>query len=80
MTTLTINEAKSQLYELVEQVGESHEPVFIRGEQTNAVLMAEEDWRAIQETLFLLNVPGMRESIIEGLNTPIEACSDEVEW
>jgi antitoxin YefM len=68
------------LYELVEQVGESHEPVFIRGEQTNAVLMAEEDWRAIQETLFLLNVPGMRESIIEGLNTPIEACSDEVEW
>lgn len=80
MTTLTINEAQAKLYELVEQLGDSHEPVFIQGEQTNAVLMAEEDWRAIQETLFLLNVPEMRESIIEGLNTPIEECSDEVEW
>jgi antitoxin YefM len=63
MTTLTINEAKAQLYELVEQLRASHEPVFITGEQTNAVLMAEEDWRAIQETLFLLSVTGMRESI-----------------
>jgi antitoxin YefM len=60
---------------LVKQAAESHEPVRITGENEEAVLIAEEDWRAVQETLYLLSIPGMRESIREGLATPVEACS-----
>ncbi len=80
MPTITVTEARTNLYKLLNQIAESHEPVLITGKRANAVLVSEEDWRAIQETLYLLNIPGMRESIIEGLNTPVEACSDEVEW
>jgi PHD/YefM family antitoxin component YafN of YafNO toxin-antitoxin module len=61
-------------------VAASHEPVLITGKRGNAVLIAEEDWRAINETLYLLNIPGMRESIIEGMKTPLDECVDEVEW
>jgi antitoxin YefM len=80
MPTLTVTEARSSLYQLVDSVADSHEPVLITGKRTNAVLVSEEDWRAINETLYLLNIPGMRESIVEGMQTPIEECSDEVEW
>lgn len=80
MPTLTITEARSSLYQLVDDVATSHEPVLITGKRANAVLVSEEDWRAIQETLYLLAIPGMRESILEGMQTPIEECSDEVEW
>ncbi|MEA5450726.1 type II toxin-antitoxin system Phd/YefM family antitoxin [Leptolyngbya sp. CCNP1308] len=77
---LPISEAQSQLPDLIEAVSASHQPVVIVGEHSNAVLMAESDWNAIQETLYLLSVPGMRESIREGLNTPIEACDQELGW
>jgi antitoxin YefM len=80
MTTLTATEARAKLYKLLDEVAESHQPIMITGKRANAVLIAEDDWRAIQETIFLLSIPGMRESIIEGLNTPIDECSDEVEW
>lgn len=80
MTHLTVTQARTNLYRLLDQVAESHEPVFITGKRTNAVLLAEDDWRAIQETLYLLNIPQMRESIIEGLNTPLDECYDEVDW
>lgn len=80
MPTLTITEARSSLYQLVDKVAISHEPVLITGKRANAVLVAEEDWRAIQETLYLLNIPGMRESILEGVQTPIDECSDELAW
>jgi antitoxin YefM len=80
MTTLTVTEARAKLYQLLDEVAATHEPIFITGKRTNAVLVSEEDWRAIEETMYLLSVPGMRESIIEGLNTPLEECSDEVEW
>ena len=62
------------------QVSLSHEPVVITGKRANAVLIAEDDWRAIQETLYLLNIPGMRESIRNGLNTPIEKCREDIDW
>lgn len=80
MTVLTATEARANLYKLLDEVAATHEPVLITGKRTNAVLVSEEDWRAIEETLYLLSIPGMRESIVEGLNTPTDECDDEVEW
>lgn len=80
MTTLTATEARKKLYRLVDEAASSHEPITITGKRANAVLVSEEDWRAIQETLYLLNMPGMRESIKEGLATPVEECKKDIEW
>jgi len=80
VTEVTVTEARSSLYQLLDSVAASHEPVLITGKRSNAVLIAEDDWRAINKTLYLLGIPGMRESIIEGLNTPLDECDDEVEW
>lgn len=80
MTTLTATEARKRLYSLVDEVKESHEPVQIVGKRSSAVLISEDDWLAIQETLYLTSIPGMRESIQEGLETPIEECDEDVDW
>jgi len=80
MTSLNVSEARAALYRLVDEAAESHEPIMIRGRRSKAVLIAEDDWRAIQETLYLLSVSGMRESIREGLTTPVDACSPEAGW
>lgn len=80
MSTVTATEARANLYRLIDETAVSHQPVLITGKRNNAILIAEEDWRAIEETLFLLSIPGMRESIMEGLQTPIAECSSEVEW
>lgn len=80
MPVMTATEARAALYSLLDDVAASHEPVLITGKRNNAVLIAEEDWRAISETLFLLSIPGMRESIVEGMQTPVAECAGEVEW
>jgi antitoxin YefM len=80
MTTMTATEARRLLYELLDQVADSHEPIQITGKRGSAFLVAEEDWRAIQETLHLLSIPGMRESIIDGLRTPVAECDEELDW
>jgi prevent-host-death family protein len=80
MKTITVSKARANLYKLLEEAGQSHEPLVITGKRGNAVLVAEDDWRAIQETLFLLSIPGMRESIREGLETPVEECSEDLDW
>jgi len=80
MPTLSATEARTKLYRLIDETSLTHEPVVITGKRGNAVLISEDDWRAIQETMFLLNIPGMRESIQEGLATPIEDCKEEIEW
>lgn len=80
MTTLSATEARKCLYSLVDEVAESHDPIQIVGKRHSAVLISEEDWRAIQETLYLTSVPGMRESIHDGMKTPIEECDEELEW
>ena len=80
MKTLSITRAKGILSELVEEVASNHEPIYIKGKDASAVLLDEDDWRAIQETLYLLSIPGMRESIREGLQTPINECSEELDW
>lgn len=80
MATITATEARRRLYQLLDEVAASHEPVQITGRRGNAVLVSEEDWRAVQETLYLLSIPGMRESIREGLATPIDDLEDEPGW
>ena len=80
MTAFTASEARANLYRLIDQAAESHEPILISGKRGNAVLVSEEDWLAIQETLHLLAVPGMRESIKSGMAEPVESCSTELEW
>mgnify|MGYP002725740808 FL=1 len=80
MTTLTASQARTELYKLLDKVAVSHEPIQITGKRNNAVLISEEDWSAIKETLYLLSIPKMRESIKKGLKTPLKECSREVEW
>lgn len=80
MPSIKATDARARLYRLLDEVAESHEPVLISGKRANAVLVSEDDWRAIQETLFLLSVPGMRESIREGMATPAEECSGQPGW
>lgn len=80
MQILSASEARANLYRLMDQAAESHQPITIAGKRHDAVLLAAEDWQAIQETLYLLSVPGMRESIKEGMAESIADCSTELEW
>jgi prevent-host-death family protein len=80
VTTLKASDARERLYRLLDETAEAHEPVLITGPRSNAVLIGEEDWRAIQETLYLLSIPGMRESIRKGMAEPLSACSSKPGW
>jgi antitoxin YefM len=80
MTNLTVTEARERLYKLLDEVALSHEPVQIAGKRNSAVLVSEEDWRAIQETLYLTGIPGMRESIQAGMATAVDECAEELDW
>jgi antitoxin YefM len=80
MTSITVTEARKQLYTLLDDVAQSHQPVQITGKRHSAVLVSEDDWRAVQETLYLTGIPGMRESIRKGLQTPVEKCDRELDW
>ena len=80
MATLTASEARANFYRLIDQTAESHEPIHISGKRRSAVLVSEEDWMAIQETLYLLAVPGMRESIREGMAEPLSESEQELDW
>lgn len=80
MQTLSASEARANLYRLMDETAESHQPITISGKRHDAVLISAEDWQAIQETLHLLSVPGMRESIKEGLAEPASSCSKELDW
>lgn len=80
MTSITATKARANLFNLVDEVAESHEPIQITGKRNSAILISEEDWRAVQETLHLLSIPGMGKSIREGLKTPVEECERELDW
>jgi len=80
MTTFTASEARKRLFNLVDEVKDSHIPVQIVGKRNSAVLISEDDWRAIEEALCLTSIPGMRESIKKGLKTPVEKCKEEPGW
>lgn len=79
MKTITATSARSDLYRLIDSALSDHEPVQITGKRGNAVLVSESDWRAIQETLHLVSIPGMRDSIVEGMAEPVDACSREID-
>lgn len=80
MKTIEAGEAEKCLRGLLEETATSHEPIQIISDTSSGVLISEEDWRATQETLYLLSIPGMRESVREGMATPIEECSKELNW
>ena len=80
MTSLNVTEARANLYKLIDATTANHEPVVITGKRGNAVLLAEDDWNAINETLHLLSVPGMRESILEGMQESIDSAATELNW
>ena len=80
MTTLTASEARAGLYRLIDEAAESHRPVLITGKRSSAVLVSAEDWQAVQETLYLLSIPGMRESIRKGMAEPLARSAKEPGW
>ncbi len=82
MDVIRVNEAQKHLDAVINNLAESHTPVIITGDENQAVLVALDDWNAIQETLYLLQVPGLREDILEGMRTPIDECvtKEELDW
>ena len=80
MTTLNATEARANLYKLIDETLTTHQPIRITGKRGNAVLLSEDDWRSVEETLFLLSIPGMRESIREGMAEDIKELDNSVDW
>jgi len=80
MTTLTASAARAKLYRLLDEAAASHEPIQITGRRANGILISEEDWHAIQETLYLLSIPGMRRSIRKGMKAPLKGLSKTLRW
>lgn len=80
MTSLPVTQARSRLYQLLDEAADSHEPIQITGKRSNAVLVSEDDWRSIQETLYLLSIPGMRDSIRKGMAEPLGKSSTKPGW
>jgi PHD/YefM family antitoxin component YafN of YafNO toxin-antitoxin module len=79
MKSISATLARSDLYKVIDSTLEAHEPIQITGKRGNAILLSEADWRAIQETLHLVSIPGMRDSIMAGMAEPIEKCSRNIE-
>lgn len=80
MKTITASEARANFYKLLDETAVTSKPVQITGRRSDAVLVSVDDWQAIQETLHLLSVPGMRESIRKGMATPIKECLESLDW
>jgi antitoxin YefM len=80
MDTYTSSQARENLYNIIDEVAESHAPVYITGKRNNAVMISAEDYNAIQETLYLLSIPGMRESILKAKKESKKKCKDKLDW
>ena len=80
MTSIPVTQARATLYQLLDDAAESHEPIQITGKRSNAVLVSEHDWRSIQETLYLVSIPGLRDSIRKGMAEPLAKASTEPGW
>lgn len=80
MSSRTASQAREEIYHLLDEVAEHHQPILITGKRNNAFLVSESDWKAIQETLYLTAIPGMRESIQKGLKEPIHRCLKKLDW
>jgi prevent-host-death family protein len=80
MTTLTTTQARANLYKLIDDVNQSHHPIQILGKRSSAVLISEDDWRSLQETVYLSSIPGMKESLLKGMKTPVSKCVKKLKW
>jgi antitoxin YefM len=80
MKTMNVSDVRSQLYKLLDEVAAEHKPLHIKGKRTNAVLISEEDWNSIQETLEIISIPGMRDSLLQSRKEPISNCKEELDW
>lgn len=80
MNIVSTTEARAKLFQLINKTNETHEPVHIKGKRCNAVIMSEEDYNSIQETLYINSIPGLAKSIMDASNEPLEACSDRLNW
>lgn len=80
MKTINVTQARNNIYHLLKEINESHEPIEISGKYSNGVLISKEDWESINETLYFYSIKGMHESIKEGINTPIEECIKKLDW
>ena len=82
MKTITATEARARLFRLIDEVTDEHQPMLVTGKRNNVVLISEQDWREIEETLYLLSVPGLKEDLLEGARTPVADCvaEDKLEW
>ena len=80
MTSIPVTQARTKLYQLLDDTSASHEPIQITGKRGNAVLVSEADWRSMQETLYLVSIPGMRDSIRKGLKEPLSKSSKTITW
>lgn len=80
MDVINATAARTNLYNLIDQTKEFHEPIMISGKRNNAVLVSEDDWNSIQETLYLCSIPGMRESILDASKEPLEESAKELDW
>ncbi|MCW8814979.1 MAG: type II toxin-antitoxin system Phd/YefM family antitoxin [Chlorobium sp.] len=80
MNILNVTEARSKLYSLIDETANTHIPIIIKGKRSNAVLLSESDWNAISETLHLISIPGMRESLKQGMSEDISECSETLDW
>ncbi|NPA73351.1 MAG: type II toxin-antitoxin system Phd/YefM family antitoxin [Epsilonproteobacteria bacterium] len=76
---IPISQARANIFKLVDEISQNHTPIIITGKKNDAVLLSLDDWNAIQETLYLSSMPEVRQSIIEGINTPLEEC-EEYQW
>jgi len=80
MRTISITQARDNIFKLIDMTNEAGEPIQIKGKRGNAILISEEDWRSIEETLYLVSIPGMRESIIKGMKEPLDKSTSEIKW
>lgn len=80
IAVITATKARSNLYTLIDQTKNFHEPIVISGKRNNAVLISEDDWNSIQETLYLCSIPGMRESILEASKEPLNESVEDLGW
>jgi len=78
--SLSASKVKERLDSILDEVQNTYEPMIITGEKNSAVLISQEVWRSIEETLYLSSIPGMKDSIIDGMNEKIENCTTALEW
>ena len=80
MHVITATEARANIFRLMDHIAESHEPIMVTGRRCNSVMISEEDWRGIQETIYICSIPGMAKSLIAASNEPIEKGSEKLPW